>query len=69
MNSTREIEILVVDDDRELAETLREFLIAEGYAVGIANSAASALEFYQQHPQIALALLDVVMPQSNGIAL
>ena len=65
----REVEILVVDDDRELAETLREFLTTEGYAVATANSAASAVEFYQHHPQLALALLDVVMPQSNGIEL
>ena len=69
MSNAPEIEILVVDDDRELAETLREFLSAEGYAVATANSAASALEFYQQHSHLALALLDVVMPQSNGIAL
>jgi len=69
VSNTPDIEILVVDDDRELAETLREFLSAEGYAVATANSAAGAIEFYQQHSHLALALLDVIMPQSNGIAL
>jgi two-component system NtrC family response regulator len=64
----REPEILVVDDDRELAETLRDFLVGEGYSVGLANSAASAIDFYEHNPQLALALLDLVMPQSNGMA-
>ncbi|HYL12639.1 MAG TPA: sigma-54 dependent transcriptional regulator [Terriglobales bacterium] len=68
-NATREPEILVVDDDRELAETLRDFLVGEGYSVGLANSAASAVDFYEHNPQLALALLDLVMPQSNGMAL
>lgn len=35
--------ILVVDDDRELASTLCEFLQNEGYAVEVALSAAEAL--------------------------
>lgn len=70
MNSaTGESEILVVDDDRELAETLRDFLVGEGYSVALANSAASAIDFYEHNPQLALALLDLVMPQSNGMAL
>ena len=69
-NSTRQgVEVLVVDDDLELSDTLREFLTTEGYAVGTANSASGALEFYSNHPELALALLDVVMPQGNGIEL
>jgi DNA-binding NtrC family response regulator len=66
--SNRDPEILVVDDDRELAETLRDFLSGEGYTVGLANSAASAIDFYEHNPHLALALLDLVMPQSNGMA-
>jgi len=67
MTSTQHEEILVVDDDRELAETLRDFLVGEGYAVAIANSAATAVEFHEHDPQVALVLLDLMMPQSNGI--
>ena len=70
MNSAHhDIEILVVDDDRELSDTLREFLSAEGYVVATSNSASAALDFHSQHPQLALALVDVVMPESNGIEL
>ena len=60
-------DILVLDDDRELAETLQDFLIGEGYTVAVANSPAAALEFVDHHPQVALALLDLVMPESSGL--
>ena len=67
-NAIRDVEILVVDDDIELAETLRDFLVGEGYTVATANSASSALDFYGHNPQLALALLDLMMPQSSGLA-
>ncbi|HZU43273.1 MAG TPA: sigma-54 dependent transcriptional regulator [Terriglobales bacterium] len=69
-DSTRHnVEVLVVDDDHELSDTLREFLTAEGYVVGTANSASAALDFHSNHPEVAVALLDVVMPSGNGIEL
>jgi DNA-binding NtrC family response regulator len=61
-------EILVVDDDRELAETLRDFLVAEGYQVAIAQSASDAVTFCQDNPQLALAMVDLVMPVNNGLS-
>ena len=64
-----EIEILVVDDDRELAETLRDLLVGEGYGVAVALSASEALAVHDQNPQLALALLDLIMPQCDGMAL
>ena len=67
-NAIRDVEILVVDDDIELAETLRDFLVGEGHTVATANSASSALDFYEHNPQLALALLDLMMPQSSGLA-
>ncbi len=63
----QETDILVLDDDRELAETLQDFLIGEGYTVATANSPAAALEFMEHNPQVALALLDLVMPESSGL--
>lgn len=65
--SGREIDILVLDDDRELAETLQDFLTSEGYTVATVNSAAAAIEFYENQPQVALALTDLVMPESSGM--
>jgi DNA-binding NtrC family response regulator len=63
----REIDILILDDDQELAETLQDFLTGEGYTVATANSAAAAVEFYENNPQLALALTDLVMPESSGL--
>ena len=61
--------ILVVDDDASLASTLREFLAGEGYSVEVALSAAEALAIHTAHPQIALALVDLIMPVTDGLAL
>ena len=61
-------EILVVDDDVDLAETLRDFLSGQGYSVEIATSGVQALQACEDNPQLALVLLDLVMPQSDGLA-
>ncbi len=65
---TRSCGILVVDDDPALAETLRDFLEHEGYAVFLALSGAEALEQQQRNP-ICLALVDLMMPMTDGLAL
>ena len=62
-----EFEILVVDDDAEMAETLRDFLLGEGYSAGIATSGAQALQMCHDNPRLALVLLDLVMPQTDGL--
>lgn len=61
--------ILVVDDDAELAGALREFLEQDGYAVEVALSAGEALSVLQAHPQVCLALVDLIMPLSDGLSL
>jgi DNA-binding NtrC family response regulator len=61
--------ILVVDDDASLASTLREFLAGEGYSVEVALSAAEALAIHTANPHIALALVDLIMPIMDGLAL
>lgn len=64
-----EFEILVVDDDAELADTLRDFLVSQGYGVEVTTSATQALQICEDNPQLALVLLDLVMPQTDGLAL
>ena len=61
--------ILVVDDDEAMARTLQEFLHREGYGVEIALSAAEALAVSERNPGIALALVDLVMPVTDGLGL
>lgn len=62
-------EILVVDDDQELALTLADFLRQEGYATETAFSAPEALEVLERNPNLSLALLDLMMPLTDGLAL
>ena len=61
--------ILVVDDDPSLAGTLQECLDSEGYPVAIALSGGEALALLDRDAHIAIALIDLIMPQTDGISL
>lgn len=67
--STQSPAILVVDDDDAMARTLQEFLHREGYGVEVALSAEEALAISERYPQIALALVDLIMPVTDGLGL
>ena len=55
----------VWDDDKNICELLRLYLVKEGYGVTIANDGTAALqEFDKLHPD--LVLLDVMMPGIDG---
>ena len=57
--------ILVVDDDKNICELLRLYLVKEGYNVTMAHDGSAALaEFDKLHPD--LVLLDVMMPVMDG---
>ncbi len=61
--------ILVVDDDAALGGTLKEFFSREGYNVELAQSGAEALAIQAVNPQIALAMVDLMMPLMDGLTL
>ena len=57
--------ILVVDDDKNICELLRLYLVKEGYNVTMAHDGAAALaEFDKLHPD--LVLLDLNLPEVSG---
>ena len=57
--------ILVVDDDKNICELLRLYLVKEGFAVTLAYDGNAALtEFDKLHPD--MVLLDVMMPGMDG---
>lgn len=58
--------ILIVDDDRELSELLREYLEQEGFAVRLAHDGLAALASARQ-PGLDAMVLDIMMPGRNGI--
>ena len=59
--------ILVVDDDREIVESISLFLIAEGYHVYKAYNGLEALDLLNEQ-MIHLIILDIMMPKLNGIS-
>src|SRR5687767_4763614 len=60
--------ILVVDDDRDIRESLIDVLEGQGYLVSGAENGQDALEYLRHAPALPeLILLDVMMPLMNGI--
>lgn len=60
--------VLIVDDDRHIAEMLAALLEGEGYTVRKAYDGMSALQEAELAPP-DLVLSDVAMPRLNGVAL
>lgn len=61
-----EIEILCVDDDIRMLNTIEDILINAGYAVTLAKSGKQALEFLKKGLEYRLILLDIDMPEMDG---
>jgi len=60
--------ILVVDDEVGIRELLSEILFDEGYRIHLAENAAQARSFREQHVP-DLVLLDIWMPDTDGLTL
>ena len=61
-----EINILVVDDEKEIAELVEIYLVSDGYRVFKAENAREGLEILEKE-NIHLVLLDIMMPGMNGL--
>ncbi len=59
--------ILIADDEAQLRKLLRVYLERENYDVDEAETGYQVLEKHQQHPY-DLILLDIMMPQLDGIS-
>ena len=59
------IPLLMIDDDVELGQMLREYLEAEGYALELAHDGPSGLQ-RARRGDCALILLDVMLPGLGG---
>ena len=60
--------ILIVDDEKDIRDSLGDILTDEGFNVFLANNAANAINFKKKQ-KIDLILLDIWMPDTDGISL
>lgn len=61
------IDILIVEDNKELANLLCDFLRAENYTVTVAENGEKALSLYEKYGA-RLVLLDIMLPGIDGFA-
>lgn len=64
---TEMIDVLIVEDNKELAAVLCDFLRAENYTVSIAENAEKALLLYQKYGA-RLVVLDIMLPGADGFS-
>jgi DNA-binding response OmpR family regulator len=60
-------QILLVDDDCEMAEMLAEYLRLEGYAIDLALTAQAGLDRLREGG-LVLVILDVMLPDMDGFS-
>ena len=60
------LKILVVDDESRMRKLVKDFLVRENYEVLEAGDGEEALDVFYKEKDIALILLDVMMPKLNG---
>lgn len=61
------LDILIVEDNKELAGLLCDFLRAENYTVSVAESGEKALALYERYGA-RLLVLDIMLPGMDGFA-
>jgi CheY-like chemotaxis protein len=59
-------DILIVDDEADIRDSLEEFFVEEGYAVTTAADGARALDVLQHAELPCVVILDLLMPVLDG---
>lgn len=60
------LKILVVDDESRMRKLVKDFLEKEGFRVLEAGDGQEAIEIFYEQKDIALIILDVMMPRMDG---
>ena len=60
------VKILVVDDEARMRKLVKDFLANKGFSVVEAADGEEAVDVFFQDKEIALVLLDVMMPKMDG---
>ncbi len=62
----KQARVLIVDDDRDLAESLADFVEMHGHQVTLASNGKEAVECFRER-EFDIAFMDVRMPIMNGV--
>lgn len=60
--------LLLIEDNRDYAETLRANLEQEGYQVTVASTGSEGLQLARSEPPPALVILDLMLPGMGGFS-
>lgn len=60
------MKILVVDDESRMRKLVKDFLVKNNYEVVEAEDGSRALDIFYEQKDIALIILDVMMPNMDG---
>ncbi len=66
MKRMEKLKVLVVDDESRMRKLVRDFLVKQDYEVVEAEDGEDALNKFYEQKDIALVILDVMMPKING---
>ena len=58
--------LLIVDDETDIRESLREALAEEGYTIFVASNGKEALQLLATLERPCAVILDIIMPQMSG---
>ncbi|MDD3251953.1 MAG: response regulator transcription factor [Lachnospiraceae bacterium] len=60
------LKVLVVDDEARMRKLVKDFLMVKGFQVVEAENGEQAVDLFFQQKDIALIILDVMMPKMDG---
>ena len=60
------LKILVVDDESRMRKLVKDFLVKQNFEVLEAGDGVEALDLFFETKDIALVILDVMMPKKDG---
>ena len=62
------VDILIVEDNKEISSLLKDFLVKENYIVSVAETGEKALSLYEKYGA-KLVLLDIMLPGTDGFSI
>lgn len=66
MKAMEQLKILVVDDEQRMRKLVKDFLNKQGFVVLEAEDGEQAVDVFFANKDIALIILDVMMPKMDG---